>query len=144
MNSRSPDGGTVSFSPVEYNDHAGYLWIVTILGMIYSSFSGLARACIKRGIYGVDDYLIGLATVSLKLIMGLNVSPTRVTWLTLRNLKLLLYCQSGVIFHGLKNGLAKSEEITEQYQWPTAGKVRCLNTTRPRADGPVRCSNILC
>jgi hypothetical protein len=68
MNSQSSDGGAVSFSPIEYNDHAGYLWIVTILGMIYSSFSALARAGIKRGIYGVDDYLIGLATVSLVMI----------------------------------------------------------------------------
>lgn len=65
MNSHSSDGRTISFSPIEYNDHAGYLWIVTILGVIYSSLSGLARASIKRGIYGADDYLIGLATVSL-------------------------------------------------------------------------------
>lgn len=64
MNPRDSDGGTVAFSPIEHNDHAGYLWIVTILGIIYSSFSGLARARIKKGIYGADDYLIGLATVS--------------------------------------------------------------------------------
>jgi len=68
MNSQSSGGGAGSFSPIEYNDHAGYLWIVTILGLIYSSFSALARAGIKRGIYGVDDYLIGLATVSLVMI----------------------------------------------------------------------------
>lgn len=65
MNSHNIDDGTVAFSPIEQNDHAGYLWIVTILGMIYSSFSGLARARIKKGIYGADDYLIGLATVSM-------------------------------------------------------------------------------
>lgn len=65
MTSHDSDAGTISFSPIEHNDHAGFLWIVTILGIIYSSFSGLARARIKRGIYGADDYLIGLATVSL-------------------------------------------------------------------------------
>lgn len=65
MNSQESDRGTVSFSPIEHNDHAGYIWIATILGMIYSSFSGLARVRIKKGIYGADDYLIGLATVSL-------------------------------------------------------------------------------
>ncbi|KAG6365773.1 hypothetical protein INS49_007384 [Diaporthe citri] len=97
MNPRDSDGGTVAFSPIEYNDHAGYLWIVTILGIIYSSFSGLARARIKKGIYGADDYLIGLAT-------------------------LLLYAQSAVIFQGLKNGLAKSEAITSEDRWPIAGK----------------------
>lgn len=86
MTSHSSDGGTVSFSPIEYNDHAGYLWIVTILGVIYSSFSGLARASIKRGIYGADDYLIGLATVSL--IMSL-INASCVTQL---NLGLSSYC----------------------------------------------------
>lgn len=65
MNSHDSDGGPDAFSPIEHNDHAGYLWIVTILGIIYSSFSGLARARIKKSIYGADDYLIGLATVSL-------------------------------------------------------------------------------
>lgn len=40
-------------------------------------------------------------------------------------LKLLLYIQSAVIVRGLKNGLAKSEEITSEVQWPVAGKVCC-------------------
>ncbi|KAI3401805.1 hypothetical protein diail_8183 [Diaporthe ilicicola] len=97
MNSHNLGGGTVQFSPIEHNDHAGYLWIVSILGMIYSSLSALARARIKLGIYGVDDYLLGFAT-------------------------LLLYAQSAVLFYGLKNGLAKSEEITSEHQWPIAGK----------------------
>lgn len=65
MDSQASGHGTVSFSPIEHNDHAGYLWIATILGIIYSSFSGLVRARIKKGIYGADDYLIGLATVSM-------------------------------------------------------------------------------
>lgn len=79
MNAHDSDGRTVAFSPIEDSDHAGYLWIVTILGMIYSSFSGLARARIKNGIYGADDYLIGFATVSLILRPILAAS----SWLTL-------------------------------------------------------------
>lgn len=65
MTSHSSDTETISFSPIEHNDHAGFLWIVTILGIVYSSFSTLVRARIKRGIYGADDYFIVLATVSL-------------------------------------------------------------------------------
>lgn len=50
-------------------------------------------------------------------------------------LKLLLYVQSGVILHGLKNGIAKSEEIAPKDQWPVAGKVRFLVREHT---GPVR------
>lgn len=78
MNAHDSDGGTVAFSPIENNDHAGYLWIVTILGMIYSSFSGLARARIKKGIYGADDYLIGVATVSL-ILTPIRAASSRLT-----------------------------------------------------------------
>lgn len=58
------DDGSHRFSPISDNDHAGYVWIVTILGLIYSGLGGLARARIKWGVHGVDDYLLGLATVS--------------------------------------------------------------------------------
>lgn len=135
MNLHDSDDGTVAFSPIENNDHAGYLWIVTILGMIYSSFSGLARARIKKGIYGADDYLIGLATVNMILsqISKLRDPANSVI------MKLLLYIQSAVMFYGLKNGLAKSDEITSEVQWPVAGKVRyrlCVQSRSIRRPGP--------
>ena len=56
-----------AFSPVVEGNHAGVLWIVTILGIAYSTVAGLIRACIKYKAYGVDDLLVGIATVSMKL-----------------------------------------------------------------------------
>lgn len=57
------DDASYRFSPISPHDHAGYVWIATILGLIYSGLSGLARARIKWGVHGAEDYLLGLATV---------------------------------------------------------------------------------
>lgn len=51
------------FSPVTFNDHAGQLWIVTILALVYSSLVSTARAYVKYKMFGVDDILIATATV---------------------------------------------------------------------------------
>lgn len=53
----------VAFSPIYTYDNSGYLWIMVILGLIYTILTGLARAQIKRGAYGSDDWLLALATV---------------------------------------------------------------------------------
>lgn len=52
------------FSPVAFNDHAGQLWIVTILALVYSSLVSTARAYVKYKMFGIDDLLIASATVS--------------------------------------------------------------------------------
>jgi hypothetical protein len=51
------------FSAVQSGDQAGKVWVVTILVTIYVVLSALARGFIKWGIYGVDDYLLIIATV---------------------------------------------------------------------------------
>jgi hypothetical protein len=51
-------------SPVTPDDHAGKLWIVTILSLIYALHVAGARAFIKRHMFGLDDVLYGMATVS--------------------------------------------------------------------------------
>lgn len=51
------------FSLVTSDDHAGQLWIVTILSLIYTGLVALARAYIKYQMYGFDDVLFALATV---------------------------------------------------------------------------------
>jgi hypothetical protein len=55
--------GSNRFSPVTFNDHAGQLWIVTILSLIYSGLVAFARAYIKYKMFGFDDILFALATV---------------------------------------------------------------------------------
>jgi hypothetical protein len=56
-------GAAPPLSAITFNDQAGTLWIVTILGTIYVLLSALVRAFVKWGIYGVDDYLLAIATV---------------------------------------------------------------------------------
>lgn len=63
MNSVSMSSGSAPFSPVTFNDHAGKLWIVTILSLIYSTLAVMTRAYIKYKILGLDDFLLALATV---------------------------------------------------------------------------------
>lgn len=54
--------GATRFSPVTATDHAGVLWIAAILGLVYTSLALLARAWIKRKMYGADDALVAAAT----------------------------------------------------------------------------------
>jgi len=63
MDSVSTSSGSPPFSPITYNDHAGKLWIVTILSLIYSSLAIITRAYIKHKMLGFDDVLLALATV---------------------------------------------------------------------------------
>lgn len=52
-----------ALSPISLDDHSGYLWIATILGVIYTFVVALARFYVKFRILGTDDYILGLATV---------------------------------------------------------------------------------
>lgn len=58
------------FSPVTPKDHAGKLWIVTILSLIYTLHVALVRVYIKYGMFGFDDILFFLATVSRRVFLG--------------------------------------------------------------------------
>ncbi|KAF4455587.1 hypothetical protein F53441_2111 [Fusarium austroafricanum] len=86
-----------SFSPVTFNDHAGKLWIVTILSLIYSSLVALARGYIKYQMFGFDDILFAGASI-------------------------LHLAQSIAIFVGLNNGLGKYNSITSSEQWTISSK----------------------
>ncbi|RYC79097.1 hypothetical protein BFJ63_vAg18026 [Fusarium oxysporum f. sp. narcissi] len=89
--------GSNRFSPVTFNDHAGQLWIVTILSLIYSGLVAFARAYIKYKMFGFDDILFALATI-------------------------LHLAQSIAIFVGLGSGLAKHNSTTTPEQWATSSK----------------------
>ena len=85
------------FSPITETDHAGYIWIVTIIGTSYTALSLLLRAWIKYRVYGWDDLLIAIGTV---LHLG----------------------QSIAVYLGLSYGLAKSNAITDAADGPAASK----------------------
>lgn len=67
MASETSDDGSPRFSPVAFNDHAGQLWIITILSLIYSALVAMARTYIKYQMFGFDDILIACATVRKRL-----------------------------------------------------------------------------
>lgn len=66
-------GGQLPFSPISDDDHAGYIWIVTILGFIYSSMAVAVRGQIKWRMYGADDYLLAAAMVCLAVRSVLHI-----------------------------------------------------------------------
>ncbi|RFN45439.1 hypothetical protein FIE12Z_10305 [Fusarium flagelliforme] len=84
-------------SPVTPDDHAGKLWIVTVLSLIYALHVAGARAFIKRHMFGLDDALYGVAT-------------------------LLHIAQSIAIFVGLSHGLGKKNSITTPQQWAISSR----------------------
>ncbi|KAM3458801.1 hypothetical protein NHJ6243_007251 [Beauveria neobassiana] len=86
------------FSPVTSSDHAGQLWIVTILALVYSTLVSTARAYVKYKMFGIDDILIAFATI-------------------------LQLTQCIAIFVGLgTGGLGKFNSITTPAQWATSSK----------------------
>ncbi|KAF4945291.1 hypothetical protein FSARC_14455 [Fusarium sarcochroum] len=93
----SSNDGLHRFSPVTSSDHAGQLWIVTILSLIYTGLVALARAYIKYKMFGFDDILFALATT-------------------------LHFAQSIAIFVGLSSGLGKFNSITTSEEWATSSK----------------------
>lgn len=90
------------FSPITVNDHAGYVWIVTILGVTYTISAAILRAWIKWGMYRWDDAL-GVIGTALHL------------------------AQSVSVFIGLVYGMTKSDTVTLPHDLPRAGKVSALD-----------------
>ncbi|KAK8127244.1 hypothetical protein PG984_008352 [Apiospora sp. TS-2023a] len=89
--------GSSRFSPITETDHAGYIWVVTIIGTAYTALSLLLRAWIKYRVYGWDDLLIAIGTV---LHLG----------------------QSVAVYLALSYGLAKSNTVADPADGPAASK----------------------
>ncbi|KAJ1332068.1 cadherin EGF LAG seven-pass G-type receptor 1 [Microdochium nivale] len=94
---QSAPGNGDRFSPVSSDDHAGYIWIVSIVALVYSLTATIVRVFIKARLFGTDDYLLVASTV-------------------------LHVAQSIAIFAGLHDGLGKFNSITTPEQWASSGK----------------------
>ncbi|KAH7030602.1 uncharacterized protein B0I36DRAFT_322101 [Microdochium trichocladiopsis] len=90
-------GDDSRFSPIYEDDHAGYIWIVGIIALIYSLSATIARVFVKFRLFGTDDYLLVASTV-------------------------LHVAQSIAVFAGVSGGLGKFNSITTPEQWASAGK----------------------
>lgn len=117
MDSETSNDKTQAFSRIAPNDHAGQLWIVTILSLIYSFLGAMARVYIKHQMFGFDDLLLGFATVRLSTRPG-TLLPWRLT-----DIQILHVAQSAAVFVGLKNGLGKFNSITSPEQWTVSSTV---------------------
>ena len=51
------------FAPVTPDDHAGSIWIATLLSLVYTVITLVTRGFLRKQLYGVDDYLILGASV---------------------------------------------------------------------------------
>lgn len=54
-----------ALSPIILDDYTGYLWIATILGVIYTFIVAVARLYVKFRVLGGDDFILVFATVRL-------------------------------------------------------------------------------
>jgi hypothetical protein len=60
------DGDTAGrFAPITDDNHSGFLWITSILCLIYSTLIIVVRLHIKWNMYGADDISALVATVNL-------------------------------------------------------------------------------
>lgn len=74
------DSSAPRFSPIFANDHAGYIWIVGIVALIYSLMATITRCFVKMRMFGTDDYLLTSAAVSFGFILWiLQILRLRIT-----------------------------------------------------------------
>ncbi|ROW11607.1 hypothetical protein VMCG_01330 [Cytospora schulzeri] len=86
-----------AFSPIRPDDHAGQVWILTTLAVIYTGTSLIVRGSIKWNLFWLDDYLVAIATA-------------------------IHLAQAGAVYYGLSHGLGKFNSITTETQWALSGK----------------------
>lgn len=53
------------FSQVTENDHAGIIWVVALLALVYSVLTLVTRSVIKWHMVGSDDFALIAAQVSI-------------------------------------------------------------------------------
>lgn len=59
----TPGDSATRKSPIFENDHAGSLWIMTILAVLYSLLTAAVRTQIKKRAFGIEDALFYVALV---------------------------------------------------------------------------------
>ncbi|KAI5239652.1 hypothetical protein E4T43_06630 [Aureobasidium subglaciale] len=89
--------GTYYFSRISDTDHAGYVWIVALLSLIYPFGTLLVRLKVRWGLYGADDWALVAATFAA-------------------------VCQHIPIFVGLGAGFGQSSNVLQQNQLPGIDK----------------------
>lgn len=77
------DDSTMRFSPILDDDHAGNVWIMTILAVLYSLLTAVVRALIKKRAFGMEDVFFYVALVSQSYFLSTQYLPRYVNiWQT--------------------------------------------------------------
>lgn len=112
-----------AFSPITPEDHAGYLWIITILGIIYTTFIAAVRVYVKLRLVGLDDFLLGIATVSVRVAQSNKLYIKKVPTESLVLVQVFHIAESVAVFCGLSKGLGRSQALTSQDDLQATGVV---------------------
>ena len=111
------------FSPITQYDHAGYLWITTLLTTTYAILSILVRWYIKRRCFGIDDSTCVAATVST------HTTPKSAF---LSDYQLLGIGAFIATFVALNQGLGKAVPALDDIQLQDIGEVRSIELFRAK------------
>ena len=71
-----PYSNVYYFTQVTEFDHAGVLWIVGVLCLLYPIISAFVRLSVRAPRYGIDDYVLVGSTVSQDFSMPSELSLT--------------------------------------------------------------------
>lgn len=104
------------FTVVTDTNRAGWLWIVGLLSLIYPLFSCWVRLHVRRGMYDIDDWAIGGATV--------RPNPNQSDRKVLTELAVLISCTTYSVVHSLEAWPWRDQLCNSQYSWRTSCRIR--------------------
>lgn len=104
------------FALITDDNHSGYLWIASILCLIYSTLILAVRLHLKWNLHGADDVAATVATVCRE------DSKCLAQFLTIQ--QVLQIGEAVPLFLAMKSGLGQSEHLLDASQLAHAGRVR--------------------
>ena len=105
------------FAEVTPDDHAGSIWIASILCLIYSVLTLILRGHLRFRMFEVDDYIATVATVYTKLPSFALLSETNGI------LQLIQVGEVIAVMFGLHHGLGKTQDLFRSSEVTKASRV---------------------
>lgn len=114
-----------AFAAVTEDNRAGQLWVTTIVCVIYSVLVFILRVQIKYRMFGLDDGLLGVATVSLHSTLQIITFTHSVTGQFLLTKSVIRYCT-------LHKSLLYSPALIKDFLSPSSSPLQtnCLHLER--------------
>jgi hypothetical protein len=107
------------FAEITSENHSAYLWISSILCLIYSSLILFVRLHLKWKLYGADDITASTATVRDSVLNSLTMKSLYSYYL-----QILQIGQVVPLLLAMKNGLGKSNNLLSDGELAFIGRVR--------------------